>query len=92
MTKLAEWLLGLTLLGAVWVTLTFDLLGLNIPMPCWQVIWPFPIYLLVAFGCYSLATIGYRVAMFNDCESAAWELQEQIKAARKDLVRRGLKL
>ncbi|KAM4664784.1 dolichol-phosphate mannosyltransferase subunit 3 [Discoglossus pictus] len=90
MTKLAEWLLGLTFLGATWVTLTFDLLGLNLPHPYQQVIWPFPVYLLVAFGCYSLATIGYRVATFNDCEEAAKELQEQIKEAKKDLARKGL--
>ncbi|XP_053331490.1 dolichol-phosphate mannosyltransferase subunit 3 [Spea bombifrons] len=91
MTKLAQWLLGLVLLGTAWGALTFDLLGLKIPAPCWQVVWPFPVYLLVAFGCYSLATIGYRVATFNDCETAAHELQEQIKEAKKDLSRKGLK-
>ncbi|XP_063296518.1 dolichol-phosphate mannosyltransferase subunit 3 [Pelobates fuscus] len=91
MTKLAEWLLGLTLLGVVWATLTFDLLGLEIPEPCWQVIWPFPVYLLVTFGCYSLATVGYRVATFNDCESAAQELQRQIKEAKMDLTTKGFR-
>ncbi|XP_068108627.1 dolichol-phosphate mannosyltransferase subunit 3 [Hyperolius riggenbachi] len=90
MTKLAEWLLGLILLGGAWVTLTFDLLGLNIPKACWEVVWPFPVYLLVAFGCYSLGTVGYRVATFNDCEDAAHELQAQIREAKKDLKGRGL--
>ncbi|XP_075464244.1 dolichol-phosphate mannosyltransferase subunit 3 [Ascaphus truei] len=91
MTKLAEWLVGLSILGMAWITLTFDLLGLDLPGPYQQVIWPFPVYLLVVFGCYSLATIGYRVATFNDCEDAAKELQDQIKEAKKDLVSRGLK-
>uniref|UniRef100_A0A8C5WCR8 Dolichol-phosphate mannosyltransferase subunit 3 n=1 Tax=Leptobrachium leishanense TaxID=445787 RepID=A0A8C5WCR8_9ANUR len=91
MTKLAEWLLGLTILGAAWFTLTFDLLGLKIPALYQQVIWPLPVYLLVAFGCYSLATVGYRVATFNDCESAARELQHQIKEAKKDLTTKGFK-
>lgn len=91
MTKLAQWLFGLTLLGTTWVTLNFDLLGLDLPQTYKQVIWPLPVYLLVAFGCYSLATIGYRVATFNDCEDAAKELQEQIKAAKKDLSSRGFK-
>ncbi|XP_053559379.1 dolichol-phosphate mannosyltransferase subunit 3 [Bombina bombina] len=91
MTKLAEWLLGLSFLGVTWITLTFDLLSLNLPRPYQQVIWPLPVYLLVVFGCYSLATIGYRVATFNDCEKAAQELQEQIKDAKKDLTRKGFK-
>ncbi|KAM4690199.1 dolichol-phosphate mannosyltransferase subunit 3 [Rhinophrynus dorsalis] len=86
MIKLAQWLLGLTFLGGGWVTL----LGLNLPGPFKQVIWPLPVYLLVTFGCYSLATIGYRVATFNDCEDAARELQDQIKEAKKDLAKKGL--
>ncbi|XP_063802699.1 dolichol-phosphate mannosyltransferase subunit 3 [Pseudophryne corroboree] len=92
MTKLAEWLLGLMLLGGVWVTLTLDLLGLELPVAYREVIWPLPVYLLVTFGCYSLATVGYRVATFNDCEEAAQELQDQIKEAKRDLSRRGLRL
>ncbi|XP_065276351.1 LOW QUALITY PROTEIN: dolichol-phosphate mannosyltransferase subunit 3 [Emys orbicularis] len=91
MTKLAQWLCGLALLGTAWATLALEPLGLHLPLPCRQVLWPFPVYLLVAFGCYSLATIGYRLATFNDCEAAAKELQEQIREARADLSRRGLK-
>ncbi|KAG9470723.1 dolichol-phosphate mannosyltransferase subunit 3 [Eleutherodactylus coqui] len=91
MTKLAEWLLSLSFLGGVWVTLTFGLLGVALPRACWEVVWPLPIYLLVVFGCYSLATVGYRVATFNDCEEAARELQAQIQEARGDLTRRGLR-
>ncbi|XP_069807054.1 dolichol-phosphate mannosyltransferase subunit 3 [Dendropsophus ebraccatus] len=91
MTKLAEWMLGLILVGGVWVTLTFDLVGVALPRACWEVVWPFPVYLLVAFGCYSLATVGYRVATFNDCEEAARQLQAQIHEAKADLKRRGLR-
>ncbi|CAJ0948115.1 unnamed protein product [Ranitomeya imitator] len=91
MTKLVEWLLGLSLLCGVWVTLTFDLLGIAIPRACWEVVWPMPIYLLVVFGCFSLATVGYRVATFNDCEEAAHELQAQICEAKADLKRQGLR-
>ncbi|XP_075117804.1 dolichol-phosphate mannosyltransferase subunit 3 [Leptodactylus fuscus] len=90
MTKLLEWLLGLSLLGFFWLTLTFDLVGLALPRACREVVWPLPIYLLVVFGCYSLATVGYRVATFNDCEEAAHELQAQIHEAKADLKRRGL--
>ncbi|XP_006007334.1 dolichol-phosphate mannosyltransferase subunit 3 [Latimeria chalumnae] len=91
MTKLTEWLLGLALLGALWAALTFDLLGLSLPRQYYEVVWPFPVYLLVAFGCYSLATVGYRVATFNDCDDAAKELQDQIKEAKKDLASKGFR-
>ncbi|CAH1265548.1 DPM3 [Branchiostoma lanceolatum] len=50
-----------------------------------------PMYLLMTFACYSLATIGYRVATFNDCEDAAKELQQEIEEARRDLMKKGLK-
>ncbi|XP_060116645.1 dolichol-phosphate mannosyltransferase subunit 3 [Heteronotia binoei] len=92
MTKLLQWLFALALLGGTWAALTLNLLGLNpLPPPLYQVLWPLPTYLLVTFGCYSLGTVGYRLATFNDCEEAARELQAQIREARDDLTRRGLK-
>ncbi|XP_053133541.1 dolichol-phosphate mannosyltransferase subunit 3 [Hemicordylus capensis] len=92
MTKLLQWLSTLTLLGAIWAALTLNLLGLHpLPSPLYQVLWPLPTYFLVAFGCYSLGTVGYRLATFNDCEDAARELQAQIREARDDLTQRGLK-
>ncbi|XP_029976532.1 dolichol-phosphate mannosyltransferase subunit 3 [Salarias fasciatus] len=92
MTKLLQWLFGVSLVGLVWAVVTFDLLELSLPRPYREVAWPMPLYLLVSFGCYSLATVGYRVATFNDCEEAAKELQEQIKEAKEDLRRKGLKM
>ncbi|XP_075995510.1 dolichol-phosphate mannosyltransferase subunit 3 [Genypterus blacodes] len=92
MTKLLEWLFGASLLGAVWAVVSFDLLDLSIPLTYRELAWPVPVYLLVTFGCYSLATVGYRVATFNDCDEAAQELQEQIQEAKGDLRRKGLKM
>ncbi|XP_056269107.1 dolichol-phosphate mannosyltransferase subunit 3 [Pseudoliparis swirei] len=92
MTKLAEWLLGASLLGAAWAVVSFDLLDLSLPQTYRDVAWPMPLYLLVSFGCFSLATVGYRVATFNDCDEAAHELMEQIKEAKEDLRKRGLKM
>ncbi|NXS12251.1 DPM3 mannosyltransferase, partial [Neodrepanis coruscans] len=92
MTKLGQWLCGLALLGSAWAALALAPPGLQPPAPLRQALLPLPVYLLVAFGCYSLATVGYRLATFNDCEEAAAELQEQIRAARADLRRRGLRL
>ncbi|KAJ7307345.1 hypothetical protein JRQ81_009356 [Phrynocephalus forsythii] len=92
MTKLLQWLLALALLGATWAALTLNLGGVApLPSPWDQVVWPLPTYLLVAFGCYSLGVVGYRLATFNDCEEASRELQAQIREARADLARRGLK-
>uniref|UniRef100_A0A3Q2PEC3 Dolichol-phosphate mannosyltransferase subunit 3 n=2 Tax=Fundulus heteroclitus TaxID=8078 RepID=A0A3Q2PEC3_FUNHE len=92
MTKLLQWLLGASLLGAIWAVVAFDPLELSLPRTYREVAWPMPLYLLVSFGCYSLATVGYRVATFNDCDEAARELQEQIKEAKEDLRRKGLKM
>nr|XP_057902942.1 dolichol-phosphate mannosyltransferase subunit 3 [Doryrhamphus excisus] len=92
MTKLLEWLFGVSVVLAVWAVVAFDLLDLKVPQPYREVAWPMPLYLLVSFGCYSLATVGYRVATFNDCEEAAKELQSQIKEAKEDLKRKGLKM
>ncbi|KAM3596321.1 uncharacterized protein V6R79_012359 [Siganus canaliculatus] len=92
MTKLLEWLFGVSAVAVVWALVTFDLLDLSLPQTYREVAWPMPLYLLVSFGCYSLATVGYRVATFNDCEEAAKELQEQIKEAREDLRKKGLKM
>lgn len=33
-------------------------------------------FLYIPFQCYSLATIGYRVATFNDCVEASESLQQ----------------
>ncbi|XDA70588.1 hypothetical protein R6Z07F_000959 [Ovis aries] len=91
MTKLAQWLWGLALLGSAWAALTLGALGLELPSSCREVLWPLPAYLLVSAGCYALGTVGYRVATFHDCEDAARELQSQIQEARADLTRRGLR-
>ncbi|KAM6899711.1 dolichol-phosphate mannosyltransferase subunit 3 [Xenentodon cancila] len=92
MTKLMQWLFGVSLLGTAWALVSFDLLDLSLPRTCREVALPMPFYLLVSFGCYSLATVGYRVATFNDCEEAARELKEQIKEAQEDLKKKGLKI
>ncbi|XP_057683855.1 dolichol-phosphate mannosyltransferase subunit 3 [Corythoichthys intestinalis] len=92
MTKFMEWLFGVSVVLAAWVLVAFDPLDLKVPHPYREVAWPMPLYLLVSFGCYSLLTVGYRVATFNDCQEAAEELQAQIKEAKKDLKKKGLRM
>lgn len=91
MTKLLQWLLGASVFGVAWGLVVLDLMNLRLPRAYREVAWPMPVYLLVVFGCYSLATVGYRVATFNDCQEAAKELQAQIHEAKLDLQKKGLK-
>ena len=53
-----------------------------------EILWT-PLMIVVLFGFYSVLTIAYRVATFNDCEEASKELQKQIGEAREDLRRKG---
>ncbi|KAI9540128.1 hypothetical protein NQZ68_002062 [Dissostichus eleginoides] len=92
MTKLLEWLLGVSLVLAAWAVVSFDLLELRLPQSYREAAWPMPLYLLVSFGCYSLGTVGYRVATFNDCDEASAELLGQIEEAKQDLRKKGLKI
>ena len=56
-----------------------------------QVVAALPLTALMWFGCYSLGTISYNMLSFRECPEAAAELQGEIKAAQKDLRKRGLK-
>eukprot|EP00095_Tigriopus_kingsejongensis_P010811 snap_masked-scaffold385_size188773-processed-gene-0.7 protein:Tk10811 transcript:snap_masked-scaffold385_size188773-processed-gene-0.7-mRNA-1 annotation:"dolichol-phosphate mannosyltransferase subunit 3-like" len=92
MTKLMDWLTGLSLLSSLWVALYLEMIW-----PEWSRAHPstvlvLPLLGVAAFGVYSVGVIAYRVATFNDCEAAAEELQGQIAEARADLLARGLVL
>lgn len=91
MTKLVEWVTFAGLAFSLWITLIADFLPVKLPCRAKEVIWPMPVYALIVFGCYSLATIGYRVATFNDCFEASESLKQEIKDARQDLTRKGFK-
>jgi dolichyl-phosphate mannosyltransferase polypeptide 3 len=49
-----------------------------------------PWWALVSAGCYSLFSVGWAVATFNDCPDAHAELLRHIDEARSELRRRGL--
>ena len=51
-----------------------------------------PYTALIWFGCYSLGTISYNMLTFRECPEAAAELQVQIKEARADLRKKGMKI
>ncbi|XP_033109659.1 dolichol-phosphate mannosyltransferase subunit 3-like [Anneissia japonica] len=90
-TKLMQWLFGLSLFFTVWSSLVFQLVPIQLDSRVYEILWPLPVYLIIVFGSYSLAVIGYRVATFNDCEEAAASLKQEIEEARRDLTKKGLK-
>jgi len=89
MTKLIQWLIGLVLLSSVYAGLLLDVTPFHLTPHSREVVIMLPVYLLIAFACFSLAVIGYRVATFNDCTEAAEELKLQIKQAKADLKSKG---
>ncbi|XP_041378004.1 dolichol-phosphate mannosyltransferase subunit 3-like [Gigantopelta aegis] len=90
-TKLFQWLAGVGLFTSVWFAVITGYIHMNIPTPYMNIIFVLPLYLLIAFACFSLAVVGYRVATFNDCVKASEELKEQIKEAKTDLKKKGFK-
>lgn len=90
MTKLMEWITMLVLIVSVWFAIITQNIGnLAIDYPNATFLWP--LGLLILFGLWALSVIVYRVATFNDCPEAAAELQTQIKEAKEDLKKQGLK-
>lgn len=91
MTKLMEWLLfGTVVLGA-WLAVVTGNIDSSLEGTGWhQIVFFFPIILLFLFGLYAVAVVLYRVFTFNNCESAAAELQQEIEEAKKDLQSRGI--
>ena len=96
MTKLMEWLAGVSVIIGIWVAILFERMnsaGVDSvwklkPYPYLTLLWP--IGLAAAFALYSIVVIAKRVHDFNDCQEAADELQRQILEAKADLKLKGL--
>lgn len=91
MKKITQWVVGLNILSVLWISLLFHQYDSKISKERFMVIQFLPIILLICFGVFALAVILYRVATFNDCKSAAEELQAEIKEARTALRKKGFK-
>jgi len=90
MTKLLEWLTGTGLFAAVWaILLSKDSADSDDCVRHFVMFLPF--YAALIFAVVSVSIIAWRVYTFNTCEEAAKELQQEIKEARADLKKRGLK-
>lgn len=86
-----EWLTVGGLCFSLWFALVAGIFPVNLSPVLMQVAIVFPVYLLIAFGCFSLAVVGYRVYSFNDCVAASQSLQKEILEAREDLKRKGFR-
>ncbi|KAK8723234.1 hypothetical protein OTU49_011925 [Cherax quadricarinatus] len=92
MTKLMEWLTGAVLILGPWSAVVTNTIQNEFTKQYYMEILLFPVFLVAVFGLVSIAVIAYRVYTFNDCQEAAEELQQQIKEAKADLAKKGLKL
>ncbi|XP_057313396.1 dolichol-phosphate mannosyltransferase subunit 3-like [Hydractinia symbiolongicarpus] len=92
MTKLMQWVTITLLYGCFYFTALFsDTFSPFHSKEFRMVIMLSPVILIGLFGVYSVITIAYRVATFNDCTEAAEELREEILEAKKDLTSKGMK-
>jgi len=87
-----EWLTSFILVAVVWVGVYTEAIVSCCIKDNRTLILASPLLALIGFGVYSVLLLIYRVANFNDCDEAAAELKEQIKEAKDDLTKRGLKL
>lgn len=49
-------------------------------------------YALITFGCYSLATIGYNLMTFPECEHESKLLEKEREEAIRELKLKGIEV
>ncbi|XP_050436646.1 dolichol-phosphate mannosyltransferase subunit 3 [Adelges cooleyi] len=90
MNKLTQWLVGLNIACALWLSLLLNK-NSKIVNDYYFIIQFLPIIVIGLFGIYSVIVVLYRVATFNNCNSAAMDLQGEIKEAKIALQQKGFK-
>ncbi|EDW14584.1 dolichol-phosphate mannosyltransferase subunit 3 [Drosophila mojavensis] len=91
MTNLQRWLFYATLFAVPYLSIVLGTVQTSFTTKYLLHIQLLPLVLLVLFGIYSAWIVLYRTFTFNDCPSAAKELQLEILEARKDLIAKGFK-
>lgn len=56
-----------------------------------QVVATLPLWCIVAFGAYSLSSIGWNLITFRDCPEAFIALEKDIQESRQRLTKKGFK-
>lgn len=87
-TRASEVALKLGTALALWAAVLF---GADLGDDVRFVVTAMPLWALVALGAYCLGRLGLDVLTFPEAPDAGDELAEQIKEARADLKRKGLK-
>ncbi|KAH6565816.1 hypothetical protein BASA50_008378 [Batrachochytrium salamandrivorans] len=80
---------------AIWVVLLFHsitLPGLDIPPTVDKIVPMIPLWVIVSFGSYSLANIGWALFTFGDCPAAQVSLLKEIHSAKMDLRSSGVSI
>ncbi|KAI9206997.1 dolichol-phosphate mannosyltransferase subunit 3 [Polychytrium aggregatum] len=93
MSRATTALVNFLIFSLIWSAALFhDRLSPGLAVPYWfdQVVAAFPLWLLVTFGSYSLANIGWALVTFGDCPDAHKSLLQEIQAAKSDLRGRGV--
>ncbi|XP_070498203.1 dolichol-phosphate mannosyltransferase subunit 3 [Chironomus tepperi] len=91
MTKLNEWVFGLSVFFGIYMALVTRRFKHEIIDENMFYIQILPIILVALLGIYAVTTVLYRTLTFNDCKEAADELQKEIVEAKKDLAKKGMK-
>lgn len=91
MTKLLEWISVTSAVFAVWYSLVGGYVKHKYIEENMTFILISPIIFVILFGLYAVTVVLYRVFTFNNCESAAKELQAEILEAKRDLHNKGLR-
>lgn len=80
-------------LGVVLVYLLCLLKYIRLPKAIGEEIIPLlPLWAVVTFGSYALATLGWGVFTFNDTEEAYHELKAEIQQAKAELRSKGVSM
>ncbi|KAI8805084.1 dolichol-phosphate mannosyltransferase subunit 3 [Cladochytrium replicatum] len=96
MSKATRTIASTLLFATVWLVLLFhaSVLPQDIPIPAWvdEITPVVPLWLLVAFGAYSLGNLGWALFTFRDCDDAHTSLIQEISQAKSDLRKRGVSI
>ena len=67
--------------------------ALGIPPSSFKILFDYaPFWCLCALAFYAVLSIGYGVATFENCPDAAEEVDRDVKEAKEELIKMGIKL
>ncbi|RLN94235.1 hypothetical protein BBJ28_00007762 [Nothophytophthora sp. Chile5] len=91
MLKYQKWLVAFVLLLFLWLLLLRYATDRVADPRVLQVVNVLPMYALVSFGAYSLASIALSVMAVQDFPEASKELDRQVIEAKAELTKKGFK-